>query len=808
MNKTFSAFVIIMFGAMLVGAGCGREAETAPDKLIIKGGDGQGGKAGTVCEKSAVVELLGPRRPGLLGGKGTRLPVANATIVFEPQDPDSGLEVIGENRVRTDSGGHARVQIKIGGRFGDQYLKAYVEDEPDIAVTFRFVSGVVRGGNKQEAVAGAMLDRPLSVTVTGEDGLPLGGVPVYFTLVDKPGKNGSLKPIESVTNAEGIARANFETDADVTGQYEILAEVVDHARGLSVRGVPFTVMALNRTKLIVGVLGGLGIFILGMKLMSDGLRQVAGNRLKSFLHFFTQNRFMAVVAGAVATGLIQSSSACTVMVVGFVNAGLISLRQAIGVVFGANIGTTVTAQMISLNIKELALPAVAVGVAISMMARRSKTRSIAYSILGFGLLFLGMTMMSAELKGIAKFPSFIQVFQTFDCKPAPGEMMPLIRILGAIAVGTAMTVVVQSSSATIGLAIALAGSGLINFYTAVPLILGDNIGTTVTALLASIGTNRPARQSAIAHTIFNVLGATYMVILLYIPINGTPIFLYIVDAITTGDVLTDMPENIERHIAAAHTLFNVFNVLLFLPLVPAIALLCNTVLPTKKEELEIVPLEPHLLDTPAIAIDQSANALMKMNEAGLALTADCVQQLKESRIKDQEGLRRREDIIDQMQHDTIHYLTELTRRSLSEDQADIIPLLVHCVNDAERIGDHAVNLLELAQLRADAKEDFSDTAYEEIDRILGLIRKQAEYVDRALAGEGEEASSIALKIEGEINKLAHDAEKNHVKRLEKGKCSVKSGILYTEVIANLERIGDRFANIAERTADIVRYREA
>lgn len=793
---------------LLVFTGCDRQDETEPDKMKIESGALQTGVAGEVCKEELTVELLGPKRPGMLGGEGKRLPVADKTIVFEPVDADSGVEIIGDNRVVTDSGGHAGVEVELGERFGDQYVTAFVEEEPNIRQTFRLVSGIVRNGNRQETLAGNELNRPLSVTVTDENGEPRKGVTVYFNIVNTPENNGTPEEIEKQTDDQGVARANFTTDPDATGRYEILAEVVDTESGLSVRGVPFEVMSLNRLNLIVGVLGGLGIFIFGMRLMSDGLRQVAGSRLKSFLHFFTRNRLMAVFAGALATGLIQSSSACTVMVVGFVNAGLIGLRQAIGVVFGANIGTTVTAQMISLNIKELALPAIAAGVVLSMLARRSKSRWTAQAILGFGLLFLGMTIMSNELKGIAAFPSFEEMFKLFDCTPAPGEWMPIMPVLGAIAIGTAMTVLVQSSTATIGIAIALASSGLINFYTAVPFILGDNIGTTVTALLASLGTNRPARQSAIAHTVFNVLGAAYMVALLYVTVGGKPVFLHITDVLTSGNVFAANPENIGRHIATAHTLFNVFNVVLFLPFIPAIAWLCNRVLPTASEKIETVPLEPHLLDTPAIAIDQAINALVKMTETGRELTDDCVQQLHENRIKNDDELRQREDALDQMQHDTIQYLTELTRRSLTEQQSEIIPLLVHCVNDGERIGDHAMNILELAELRADKKTDFSDAAWEELNGIMHLIRQQAQFLARSFTEQdGEEAAAVALKLEGEINQLTASAEKNHVKRLEQERCSVKSGILYTEILANLERIADRMANIAERSTEIQRHRQ-
>ena len=260
------------------------------------------------------------------------------------------------------------------------------------------------------------------------------------------------------------------------------------------------------TETAIAIIGGLAIFVYGMSLMSDGLQQVAGTRLKSVLSFMTKNRFLSILTGAVITAIIQSSSATTVMTVGFVNAGLLNLVQAIGVIFGANIGTTITGQIVSLKLDNLAMPAIIIAVTGLLIVKRATVRGVFKTLLGFGFLFFGMTLMGSELKELAKNPDFVKCFAFFDCTPAMGQAMSISHILGAVAVGTACTVLVQSSSATICITIALAQSGIISVWTAIPIVFGDNIGTTVTALLASIGTNANARRSALAHALFNLFG--------------------------------------------------------------------------------------------------------------------------------------------------------------------------------------------------------------------------------------------------------------------------------------------------------------
>ena len=361
------------------------------------------------------------------------------------------------------------------------------------------------------------------------------------------------------------------------------------------------------------VLGGLALFIYGMGLMSEGLTQVAGARMKAILGYVTKNRVAAIAAGAGITALIQSSSATTVMTVGFVNAGLLSLTQAIGVVFGANIGTTVTGQLVSLKVTDLALPAVVLGVAGLMIARRSMMRGAWRTVLGFGLLFFGMNMMSHELKALAKLPEFISFFSYFDCAPSADGYLPFGAVMGAIAVGTLCTVAVQSSSATIGITIALANAGVINLWTAVPIVLGDNIGTTVTALLASIGTNVNARRAALAHALFNIIGTLLLVMtFVLVFVEGgvkAPAFFHLVNACAEGNAF--LGENTGRHVAMAHTLFNVANVVVLAFFIPMLARLCSRMIRDNSNQ-KVKSLEPLLLSNPALALLAARRTLGEM----------------------------------------------------------------------------------------------------------------------------------------------------------------------------------------------------
>lgn len=781
-------------------SGCHRAAETDVATITFHQGGQQLAQCGEIAPKPLTIEILGPKRRGILGGPGHARQVPNVSVVFEPLSLENGPKIVGEPEQITNEGGTASVQVRLGHRFGDQYVRIRLPDHPGITALARLTAGIAVYGDHQEALAGEELPAPLALTLTEETGKPLAGIPVHFRLSSQPGSKGELYPSQGKTDSEGQISVRLKTDPKVTGKYSITAEITDPERRYAARGIVMEAMAINRTGLILGVIGGLGLFIFGMTLMSEGLQQIAGPRLRTVLQFLAQNRFVGVLAGAAVTAVIQSSSACTVMVVGFVNAGLLSLQQSLGIILGAAIGTTITGQMVSLKLDVLSLPAIALGVTMMLAARKSTTRSLAQTIIGFGMLFLGMTMMSSQLKGLSQFPSFIRFFSTFDCQPAlSGGAMPWRAVLGAVVIGTIMTTVVQSSSATIGLTIALANSGLVNFYTAIPLILGDNIGTTITAILASIGTNRKARQAAIAHTVFKMIGAIYMIVLFYVPLHGVPIFLHIVDLITAGDVFAQTPENIGRHVASAHTLFNVVNVLLFLPFISALAWLSEKILPSPADEaLKVQPLEPHLLNTPSFALKQVETVVRQMGRDAWKNTQAAVKTLTRREKGSSDAIQRRETRIDEQQDDVAAYLAKLTQRPLTESQSEAIPKLMHCAHDAERMGDHAINILDSAERLRSLKVKFSKAALGQLDEMLEIIRRQAELVFASTDSGPLPPPDNVLRLEGELRKAVKQCERDHERRLCRGKCDVQAGLLFVELLNDVLRIGEHLGNIAQR----------
>ena len=805
--------VAFLSAVLLFAAGCGRkETKTVKTIKVIQGAD-QCAPPNSECKKELRVELLGATSSGLFGGKGEKPPVAGVKVKFKVL-PGSDLTVTSENPV-SNPGGAVSATIKTGSKIGDQYFQVIPEGFPDAAKTIRVISGISVKGARQEAFADSELESPVALTVYNSSGDPQVGVPVYFRIGSTPEKKPHIKLAHSkvLTDEDGVAETECIMGA-TTGTYTIIAEVSDPARGIQVRGIEIKELGLNLwglKGLIITVLGGLAIFIFGMKSMSDGLQLVAGEKMKKILHFFASNRFVAVCAGALVTGVIQSSSACTVMVVGFVNAGLLSLRQAIGIVFGANIGTTITAQMISFKLGGIAFPAIIIGLLMIMIAKKVTAKGWGYTFLGFGLLFFGLSVMGNELKVIGKFPTFIEFFNHFDCTPGPSGFMPILPILGSILIGTLLTFAIQSSSASMGIVLMLAAGGLINFWTAVPLLLGTNIGTTITAILASIGANERARQTAIAHVLFNVLGTLIMICFFYVRVSGTdyPVFLYLVNAVTPGNAFAAIPENIVRHIAMAHTLFNVLAVIAFLPFIGAIAKLCNLLIKVEDEEgMKIQHLEPHLLNTPSIAIEQAIQSIRYMLKESWKMVSEAMEDaFMKAKCDDKqtEDLNQREEKIDQLQKDITDYLVRITERVLTEPQAGIVPLLMHCVNDAERIADHTENIIALTKRLEESKHKLSADARNELDGMWKILKNQAEHVIASLDRTDKIEVNLAKKSEIEINKLADNLENNHVARLNKGKCNAVIGIIFLEIIAELEKIGDHFSNIADRARKIQKH---
>ncbi|MGN0847098.1 MAG: Na/Pi cotransporter family protein [Kiritimatiellia bacterium] len=556
---------------------------------------------------------------------------------------------------------------------------------------------------------------------------------------------------------------------------------------------------IDTIKLITTVLGGLALFIYGMGLMSEGLAETAGERLKAALGYMTRNRFFAILSGAAVTALVQSSSATSVMTVGFVNAGLLSLEQAIGVVFGANIGTTVTGQIVSLRLNDIALPAVTLGVAGLMIARRTVSRGAWRTVLGFGLLFFGMNLMSHELKTLARMPGFIAFFSLFDCTPGAGGHLPPLAVLGAIAVGTLCTMLVQSSSATIGITIALAETGVISLWTAVPIVLGDNIGTTVTAALASIGGTANARRTALAHALFNILGTVLVVGSFALVARNAagvaaPLFFHAVDACTRGDGFAGVAPG--RHVAMAHTIFNLANVAVLAFFIPALARLCTRLI-RDGGGVAVRMLEPNLLATPELALHAARRTLAEMtNRAWTIASVALANCLGRARV-DEEAVENAEREIDGMQSQMRDYLVAISRRKLTDRQAQMLPELVHCVNDAERISDIALKIYRTTP--GVQQEGLPPALLSGAVELIGRVRSFAHEAvgalraDRALPRDAKAEEAAIRAASRRLTKACSSGWRE-------GADGGPRGVAFLTVLAGLRDVSRHLGNIAERVA--------
>jgi len=534
------------------------------------------------------------------------------------------------------------------------------------------------------------------------------------------------------------------------------------------------------SEVIFGLIGGLGLFLFGMKTMSEGLKKVASDRLRNILHLFTRNRVIAVVVGAIVTALIQSSSGTTVMVVGFVNAGLLTLKQAIGVVMGANIGTTITAWFVSIavfKITALALPAIGMGFALNVLGWSKKSKHWGQFLLGFGLLFLGLYIMKDKFSPIKDSQAVKDFFVNFS-------RYPLLGVL----VGAVVTMLLQSSSATIALVQVLAFEGLIGFDAAIPLILGQNIGTTITAQIASIGTNAASRQTARAHAIFNVMGVCYMLPLVYLGFYAKAI-----EAIMPGQLTLN---NIMVYIAVAHSAFNIFNTIVFLPLIQILAKIAIKL--TGKAKGEVAPsyLEKHLLATPSVAISQAIKEMVQMARFGQEALNDAMTGFFKDDMKILAQVAQKEEIVDNFQETISKYLVDISEQNLEEEEASKLPALLHSVNDLERIGDHAENLMELAERKIEERLPFTEQAISELRRMLNATNQMLTQVILAMEKDSKEEARLALKHDGTLDKLQIQFREGHIQRLQDGRCQVLSGIVFLDIINNIEKIGDHAKNIS------------
>lgn len=541
-----------------------------------------------------------------------------------------------------------------------------------------------------------------------------------------------------------------------------------------------------------GLLGGLGFFLFGMKLFAEGLRGVAGERLKKILVFFTRTPLIGLAAGAGLTALVQSSSAISVLLVGFVNASLLTLHQAIGVIFGMNIGTTITAWFVSaiavFRITAYALPAVGIGFALHSFGRSRAVRQWGQVVLGFGMLFTGLGIMGDVFEPLRESERAIAVFAAFSRYP----------LLGLLA-GALATMLLQSSSAAIMLVQLLALNGVISFPAAIFLVLGDNIGTTATAMVASTGTTVAARRVARVHLLFNLAGVAW---LFYFAANGT--YARFIEFLVPG---TLEPRNIMVHIALAHTLFNVANAFLALPFIPLFEKAAVGMVRDCPDEVCPAPrfLEEHLLDTPVVAFEQVTREILRMLGIARGALADAYRGLAANDRRPLAAVAAQEEAVDNLQREITRYLIALSRRNLDDNQAQEIPVLIHSVNDIERIGDHAENIVELAERRIDQQLVFSAAAAAELETMYRVLLAMLDEVATALGSGDRDAARRALKHEEKLNRMQLEFRQTHVERLDAGSCRLISGLVFLDAVDNFEKIGDHLTNIAQAVIGGLRW---
>ncbi|MFA3989892.1 Na/Pi cotransporter family protein [Clostridioides difficile] len=531
--------------------------------------------------------------------------------------------------------------------------------------------------------------------------------------------------------------------------------------------------------IIISLMGGLGLFLYGMNLMGEGLQKSAGTKLKKIIKLLTSNLFMGVLVGTGVTAVIQSSSATTVMVVGFVNAGIMTLKQAIGVIMGANIGTTVTAQLVSFDLTGMAPVALGVGIILYLFGNKPRIKNIAEILIGFGILFTGMDFMKMAVEPLRDYQGFTDLLVTFGRYPLLGLLL-----------GFGITAIIQSSSASMGMLVALAAEGLVPLSAALPILYGQNIGTCVTSLLSSIGANKNARRAAMMHLIFNVLGTVIFLIFLNKPV---------VSMVTSGD-----PSNVARQIANTHTLFNIISVLILLPFTSLIIKLAIKLVPDRAGDIDedetktIKYIDDRMIETPSIALANTIKEALRMGEKAKESLNASMEALVEHSTEKIDKTYRRERLINDLQKAILNYLLKLSKAALDDDSREVVDTLFNTVNDIERIGDHAKNIAELSQVAIDSNIYFSEEGQSELDVMYNRVVSAYTYALESMRSDNVDLACKVIKIEEQVDIMEKSCRANHMYRLNNNLCSIENGVIYLDVISNLERISDHAVNIAQQ----------
>ena len=530
---------------------------------------------------------------------------------------------------------------------------------------------------------------------------------------------------------------------------------------------------------ILSMAGGLGLFLFGIRTMGDGLENAAGAKLKRMLEVLTGNRFLAVLVGFVVTAIIQSSTATTVMVVGFVNAGMMSLAPAVGVIMGANIGTTVTSLLIALNFSSVAAAAVLVGVILMLASKKTVVKNLGAIFTGFGLLFLGIDMMSDSMAPLRDSAGFMNFIVTVSESP--------LRPLFGIILGIVMTAVLQSSSASVGVLQTLAMQGLVPLKFSVFVLFGQNIGTCLTALFSTVGAKKNSKRAAVIHLLFNLI--------------GTGIFIIIA-------LLTPYVEWIEKlspdpmaQIAISHIVFNIVSTVVMFPFAKVLVKLSCLLVPGKDDsesEMHCKFIDDRLLNTPPFAVMQVSKEVARMAKLACDNFETSAHALINRSDKDLDKVMENEEIINYLNHHITSYLVKLNALDITDSDSDYIARVFHAINDIERVGDHAINLAEAAQHNIGEGLKFSDPAREELNQLCGSVvtlleRSMAAFDNQSLSdNEAKELSDL----EEHIDDLTLECQDSHIFRLNRKECNTEAGMLYLNTITDFERVGDHAINIA------------
>ncbi len=540
---------------------------------------------------------------------------------------------------------------------------------------------------------------------------------------------------------------------------------------------------------VISMAGGLALFLYGMNIMGTGLEKLAGSKMEMILKKLTSTTLMAVLSGAVLTGLIQSSSATTVIVVGLVNSGIMQLPQAIGVIMGANIGTTVTGQLIrladigggSVVLKFLKPSTIApllafAGVVLFLFFKEQNKRNIGQTMLGFGILFTGLFTMEAAVAPLKDSPGFVQIFSSLQ--------NPFLGVLA----GTLVTIAIQSSSASVGILQALSTTGAVTWGSAIPIILGQNIGTCSTSLIASIGTSKGAKRAAFVHLYFNIIGTALFMAVLY-GIKYTVGFPMWNDAINRGDI------------ANFHTVFNVVTTLMFLPFTKFLAKIATMTVPDRGGEepaIDMPVLDERLFGSPAVAIQQARSAVEKMARNARLNYEAAVPLLRQYSPEKVAEINAREDIVDKLEYYIGNYLVKITDHELAEAESRRVTDLLAYITEFERIGDYSINVVERSSEMMDKNIRFSDDALQELEVLNNAIREIIQLAERSFRHSDVALAEQVEPLEETIDRICDILHNRHLQRLQSGRCAIESGVVFLEVLTNLERIADHCSNIAAR----------